>query len=97
MNTVVGAINLGILLQWVLDTSCTNMPIPTSDEAKKAALLLVRRASNVGACSVHETDILKHWPSRPGRRSQHAERDSNRAVRRVNDKARFISCQEDND
>jgi hypothetical protein len=64
MNTVGEAIALGTLLQWVLQRQSANgIPIPSSDEAKDAAVLLAEKARKTGACSVGTEAVREFWPS----------------------------------
>lgn len=62
MNTVGEAIALGTLLRWVLQTpSAYGLPIPSSGEAKDAAVLLAEKARKTGACSVGPEEVETLW------------------------------------
>lgn len=62
MNTVGGAIALGTLLRFILRTeSPYGLPIPTSDEARNAAVLLTTKAQKTGACCMHPEDVKTAW------------------------------------
>ena len=62
MNTVGEAIALGTLLRWLLQTpSAYGLAIPSSGEAKDAAVLLAEKARKTGACSVGPQEIEALW------------------------------------
>lgn len=63
MNTVGEAIALSTLLRWLFQIQSYGLAIPTSGEAKNAAVLLAEKARKTGACSVGPEAVRELWPS----------------------------------